>query len=176
MVRGGDRRELVRRNAGVFEPAYVELRRFVRVGGLESDLHLLNPREFGANTAELVQLLDKGHYGVRLDAEDWERLAAWIDLNAPCHGTWREVLGLERIRHDHDRRRALRQLYGGLEQDPEAIPSPDAEPRRPIPGRPIRTPHSALLPVPAGPSTLRRHAAARPRPALSRAPSSSAAA
>ena len=34
------------------------------------------------------------HYGVQLDAEAWDRLITWIDLNAPCHGTWREVTRL----------------------------------------------------------------------------------
>ncbi|NQT52609.1 SUMF1/EgtB/PvdO family nonheme iron enzyme, partial [bacterium] len=127
-VSGVAREELVRRYAGVFPPAYVALRRHVRVGGLESDLHLLNPREFGANTAELVQMLEKGHYGVRLDAEAWERLAAWIDLNAPCHGTWGDVFP---VPDGADKRRAeLRKLYGGPAEDPEAIPdAPRYEPR-----------------------------------------------
>ena len=53
------------------------------------DLHV--PCEYHANTSELVQMLEKGHYNVALDAEAWDRLYTWIDLNGPCHGTWGEV-------------------------------------------------------------------------------------
>ena len=77
-------------SAAVFDPSYVALRAFVRVGGLESDLHLLPPGEFAADTSELVRMLVKGHHHVKLDAEAWDRIFTWIDLNAPCHGTWGE--------------------------------------------------------------------------------------
>ena len=36
-------------------------------------------------------MLAQGHHGVELDAEAWERLAAWADLNAPFYGTWGEI-------------------------------------------------------------------------------------
>ena len=61
VIEGTPRAELVKDYAGVFEPSYVALRRLVRVGGLESDLHILNPGEFGTDTAELIQMLKKGH-------------------------------------------------------------------------------------------------------------------
>ena len=38
---------------GIFPPSYLALRRLVRVGGLESDLHLLPAKEFHAETSEL---------------------------------------------------------------------------------------------------------------------------
>ena len=79
-------------------------------------------REFAANTTELIQMLEKGHYGVVLDDESWERLATWIDLNAPCHGRWRDILGLEKTNPDHARRRQLRRLYAEIDDDPEAMP------------------------------------------------------
>ena len=41
---------------------------------------------------ELVQMLRKGHHGVKLDAEAWDRLVTWIDLNCPFHGTWGEEI------------------------------------------------------------------------------------
>jgi cytochrome c553 len=78
---------------GIFEPSYLELRKLVRVGGFESDIRLLAPGEFHSNTSELFQMLKKGHHGVKLDPQAWERLAIWIDLNAPCHGTWNEIVG-----------------------------------------------------------------------------------
>ncbi len=83
--------------------------------------HILNPGEFGADTAELIQMLKKGHHGVKLDDQSWGRLYAWIDLNAPCHGTWRETVGIERMATDHARRFELRKLYGGSTDDPETI-------------------------------------------------------
>ena len=113
--------ELVQDYAGVFEPSYIALRSLIRVGGLESDLHLLNPGEFNADTTELIQMLKKGHYGVELDATSWERLYAWIDLNGPCHGNWQETVGLERMTPDHGRRLDLRRLYGGSTDDPERV-------------------------------------------------------
>jgi formylglycine-generating enzyme required for sulfatase activity len=123
VIFGVRREELVKKYGGVFEPSYITLRSFVRVGGLESDLRLLAPGEFGTETTELVQMLMKGHYGVKLDAEAWERITTWIDLNAPCHGTWRDVVGIEKTRNDHKRRLDLRKLYGAGVEDPEAYPA-----------------------------------------------------
>jgi formylglycine-generating enzyme required for sulfatase activity len=109
-------------HAGKFSPGYMELHRFVRRPGSESDNHLLEPMEFHADTTELVQLLRQGHYGVQLDAEAWDRLITWIDLNCPFHGTRHEELmnpGSQR-----QRRRDLLQRYAGLKDDPEALPGP----------------------------------------------------
>jgi len=135
VIAGAAKEDLVKRYSGVFEPSFFALRRLVRVGGLESDLHVLRPAEFHADTTELFQMLQKGHHGVELDREAWERLATWVDLNAPCHGTWREVLGLERTHHDNMRRLQLRGLYGGIADDPEAVRQPlePVEPIRPSP-------------------------------------------
>ena len=129
-VIGGVPKEKLRKKwGGVFQPSYVELRRWVRVGGLESDIRLLDAAEFGAETSELVQMLRKGHHGVELDAEAWDRLFVWIDLNAPCHGTWRETVGVDRTRRDHPRRIALRELYADVAgEDPEAYPPLEQEP------------------------------------------------
>jgi formylglycine-generating enzyme required for sulfatase activity len=116
---------LVGRYGAIFDPSYVVLRQFVRVGGLESDLHLLPPREFGADTSELIQMLAKGHHNVKLDAESWDRLVTWIDLNAPCHGTWSEVT---RIPGDQcERRLELRKLYGGVVENCEEAPDIDTD-------------------------------------------------
>jgi len=111
--RGGNR-------GGKFSVGYYELSRYVRRPGIESDYHLLTPMEFHADTTELVQLLKKGHYGVELDPESWDRLITWIDLNCPYHGTWGEELadpGPQR-----QRRRELLLKYAGLDDDPEAVP------------------------------------------------------
>jgi formylglycine-generating enzyme required for sulfatase activity len=46
----------------------------------------------------------------------------WIDLNAPCAGTWSEVHRIP-IPEQLERRRLLRQLYGGLDVDEEELPA-----------------------------------------------------
>jgi len=131
------RKELFRKYGGVFEPSYIELFRFLRTGGLESDLHVLPPKEFHAGTQELIQMLEKGHHGVQLDGEAWDRLITWIDLNAPCHGTWEETTRLPG--NQRERRLFLRRLYGGLNEDGEVIPDIRTRPVNPvIPGPPTR--------------------------------------
>ena len=76
---------------GKFTKSYAELHRFMRRAGIEGDRRMLSPLDFCFNTTELGQMLRKGHHGVQLDAEAWERLAAWQDLNAPFYGTWGEI-------------------------------------------------------------------------------------
>lgn len=105
---------------GKFSKSYAELHRYVRRPGIESDMHLLCPMEYHADTTELVQILQKGHYGVTLDREGWDRIVTWIDLNAPYHGSWREMLGEQRVVAAAERRNELRRKYCGMEEPPEA--------------------------------------------------------
>ena len=145
------REQLVKKYGGVFPPSYVALRSLVRVGGLESDLRLLSPGEFHADTSELVQMLRKGHHGVRLDEEAWDRIITWIDLNAPCHGTWREVVGLEKMRNDHRRRIELRRIYGGDAEDPEIYPAVYQQPIEPVHPAPEPSTATERINVPGWP-------------------------
>jgi formylglycine-generating enzyme required for sulfatase activity/cytochrome c553 len=138
VIEGTPREDLLKRYGGVFDPSYITLRSFVRVGGLESDLRLLSPGEFCADTTELVQMLMKGHHGVTLDAEAWHRIITWIDLNAPAHGTWREVVGLEKTRNDRKRRLDLREVYGGSTEDPEVYPAMAQVQIVPVKPEPVR--------------------------------------
>ena len=106
-----------------FTPAYLALRRYVRATTMESDMHLLPPYEFHADSTELIQLLKKGHHRVQMTREAWDRIITWIDLGAPAHGTWHEIVGPEKTFHQRDRRRAMQALYApGADDDPEAIP------------------------------------------------------
>ncbi|MBN2269728.1 MAG: SUMF1/EgtB/PvdO family nonheme iron enzyme [Sedimentisphaerales bacterium] len=143
------REELFGKYGGIFEPSYIELRKLVRVGGFESDIRLLAPGEFHSNTSELFQMLKKGHHGIQLDPEAWERLATWIDLNTPCHGTWREIVGVEKTANDHRRRGELRKVYAGLYDDPEVYPEMPEQEIEPVHPKHIR-PAAVRTPVVAG--------------------------
>ena len=102
-----------------FTPSYVALHPYVRRPGPESDYHMQVPLEFHAGTSELIQMLEKGHHNVKLDAEAWDRLITWIDLNVPDHGTWTEHRGISS--NFHQRRLEMRTLYANRPEDPEAI-------------------------------------------------------
>jgi len=103
------------------------LHRYVRRPGPEGDYHLLKPLEYHASTSELVQILEKGHYGVTLNAEEWDRLVTWIDLNATCFGTWSDRLGREALAGQHARRLDLRRRFAGVSDDPEvALGDPES--------------------------------------------------
>ena len=73
-----------------FSQSYIDLHPYVRRNGPEGDYHVLTPLEFHASTSELFQMLKKGHHGVKLTKEEWDRLGTWIDLNVPYFGTWTE--------------------------------------------------------------------------------------
>ncbi len=145
-----------------FQQSYLALHPFVRRPGPESDYHLLRPLEYHASTSELVQLLEKGHYGVRLDAEAWDRLVTWIDLNAPCHGTWTEAYAgadgvPEKIAAKSQRRAELARVLGNEQPDVE-VEAAFAEPPRAEPLRPESPAASADPPprVPNWPFNARR--------------------
>lgn len=108
-----------------FVKSYLALHPFVRRPGPESDYHLQKPMEWHASTSELVQMLRKGHKGVKLDTEAWDRLYTWIDLNVPCHGTWSEHRGnIERI---VQRRLEMRTKYANRPENYEVYPTPPPE-------------------------------------------------
>ena len=103
------------------ELAHRALHPFVRRNGPEGDNHVLTPLEFHANTSELVQMLEKGHYNVKLDDESWDRINTWIDQHAPFGGTWTEIGADPEILH---RRLELRSLYANVDTEPERIHNP----------------------------------------------------
>lgn len=78
-------------DGGKFSRSYVNLQRYVRRPGIESDMKTLTPMDVHADQTELFQMLNKGHHGVKLDSQSIERLACWIDLNAPFHGRRSEM-------------------------------------------------------------------------------------
>lgn len=142
----------------VFPPSYLALRRYLRTPTIESDMHMLTPLEFHAGTMELVQRLRSGHHGVELDGESWDRLITWIDLNAPAHGTWHEIVGMDKIAHQRDRRLAMDSTYAGTgKADPEAIYD-----LAPLSHLPSKAPATAPETVSSSPAEAREAKAARP--------------
>ncbi len=137
IIEGQSLQELLGKYGGVFEPSYFTLRGLIRTGGFESDIRLLDPCEFHVETSELIQMLQKGHHGVQLDDEAWNRLFTWIDLNGPCHGTWQETVGAARTEDYRNRRIDLSKLYANIDGDYEVIPEAPAEPIVPIKPKPV---------------------------------------
>ena len=130
-----------------YTPAYEALLPYIRRVNIEDDVHLLTPGEYHADTSELIQMLAKGHQGVKLDREAQDRLVTWIDLNGPCHGSWGDACpvpeGADR------RRRELAELYGGADADPEAVPKQAARgPIEPVIPKQVNEP--AVVPAVAG--------------------------
>ena len=109
-----------------YTPAYDALLPYVRRVGIEDDVSLLVPGHFRADSSELIQMLLNGHKGVQLDRESWERLITWIDMNAPCHGSWNDAFN---VPEDSDlRREDLAAKYANIAVNPEnkvKTPPPD---------------------------------------------------
>ena len=99
---------------GKFTVAYANLHRFVRHPGIESDIAVLTPMDYHADTTELIQLLRKGHHGVNLGAEELSRITTWIDLNTPFHGDWATIVGAK-AEAAEKRRAELRSTYAQVD-------------------------------------------------------------
>ncbi|MBQ9812640.1 MAG: SUMF1/EgtB/PvdO family nonheme iron enzyme [Thermoguttaceae bacterium] len=125
------------RQIGPFYRSYMALRPYVSAPGPESDVHIFQPGEYHASVSPVIQMLKKGHRNVQLDDEAYDRLYTWIDLNAPCYGTWTEahrhwqnkvLLDWMQITHEDQmasiaKYRELRNLYSkefaDVDEDPE---------------------------------------------------------
>ena len=104
-----------------FSGSYIALHPYVRRNGPEGDYHVLTPLEFHVSTSDLYQILKKGHHGVVLTPEEWDRLITWVDLNVPYFGTW-----TERGSNPHmiSQRRNYERKTTNLSFDPERILNP----------------------------------------------------
>jgi autotransporter-associated beta strand protein len=121
-----------------FPASYLALHPYVKRTGNEGYFRMNNPGEYHADNSELVQILQKGHYGVQLDTNAWDRLITWIDLNVPAWGIWGEHAnpGANRTR-----RMTTMRDYASVTNDPEAYPLP-------MPARPAFEMPSVPPPVP----------------------------
>lgn len=93
--------------------SYWSLHPFVRRNGPEGDYQGLMATEFTTDTSELMQLLEKGHHGVKLSKEDKDRLITWIDMNVPYLGYWPGEHNEKRL----ERRYELHKLYTTISRD-----------------------------------------------------------
>ena len=100
----------------LFPPAYLALCAYIRSQTQEGDNHLQTPCNFHVSTTELFQILEANHHGVRLDAESWDRLTTWIDMNRPNHGTWSENVGAKRMGRVAERRAEMQRRYANLDE------------------------------------------------------------
>ena len=121
--------------------AYNALHPYVHRPGVEADMALLNPLEYHASTSVLIQLLEKGHHGIRMadmSREARERLYCWIDLNVPRAGSWNPPAfqGCDQ----RQRRRELAELFANNSDDPEGEFAAAAERFRNRPSAPKVTP------------------------------------
>jgi formylglycine-generating enzyme required for sulfatase activity len=118
-----------------FTNSYIALHPYVRRPGPESDYHLQKPGEWHADTSELIQMLQKGHKGVKLSTEAWDRLITWIDLNVPDHGTWSEHRAI--ASNFLERRLHMRTTYANRPENPEAIWQSERPPIQPVAPSPL---------------------------------------
>ncbi len=68
--------------------AYRILHPYIRRPGPESEIQVLTPMDYHATTSPLIQMLFKGHHGVKLEDTEFRKIYEWIDLNAPFFGKW----------------------------------------------------------------------------------------
>ena len=109
-------------NGGHFTLSYANLHRYVRRPGIESDMHMLVPMDVHADQTELMQILQKGHYGVKLAPEDMQKLTCWIDFNAPFHGRRSDIPGFADTETSNKLREMYREMFGAPKTNHEWLP------------------------------------------------------
>ena len=114
----------------------------------------------GSAKSQLLTLLRQGHYQVKLQREEFDKLAAWIDLLVPAGGDYTEGNcwndgETAKYRHFLTKRAAFAALEGRLDPLPASIPA----------GATVLSPDGAfaVLEIPADRTTQ-----ARRRPAVNR--------
>lgn len=107
---------------GHFTVSYANLHRYVRRPGIESDMHMLVPMDVHADQTELMQILQKGHYNVQLDKESVEKLACWIDFNAPFHGRRSDIPNFPNTEKSNAMRELYREMFGAPKSTAEWLP------------------------------------------------------
>lgn len=99
-----------------FSKSYLNLHPYVYRQGPEADMYVLQPYEYHASNSELIQKLEKGHYGVKIDEKDMQTLTKWIDLNTPYRGSFDIVCDYKGY-NQYERRKELMKKYGNVDVD-----------------------------------------------------------
>jgi formylglycine-generating enzyme required for sulfatase activity len=124
---------------GRYSLSYFNLYRYARHPGIESEMPLLTPMEFHADTNELIVMLQKGHSGVKLPEEAMDRLVTWLDLNAPYHGRWSTIAGTKG-KQAEDVRARMRKLYANVDENHEDMPEVASYASAPVEPKKAREP------------------------------------
>ena len=114
--RGAAAEKLVGRYGGIFEPSYIALRQpgpRGRAGERPAPAAADGVPRRHQRTDPDAQA--RGTTACSWMREAWDRLITWIDLNAPCHGTWGEFAASPATSASGGCE--LRQLYGGVVED-----------------------------------------------------------
>ena len=111
---------------GRFSVAYYNFHKYFRRPGPESDAYMFNPYEYHASTSEGIQMLEKGHHGVKLDDESMRRIYTWVDLNVPYYGTWKTTYATDRgktktVEDISSQAYRLRKKYALIDNDWETL-------------------------------------------------------
>ncbi len=111
-----------------YSTAYYAFHKYFRRPGPESNGIMAIPYEYHASTSEGVQLLEKGHHGVKLDDESWRRLYTWIDLNVPFYGSWSTAYSTDEKREKwtaeiSSKAAELRSKYANVDSNWEYTPT-----------------------------------------------------
>jgi hypothetical protein len=56
------------------------------------------PGKFGAHASKLVELLDRGHYDVKLSPDDFHRITLWLDSASMFYGVFEKEPGQAQLR------------------------------------------------------------------------------
>jgi len=131
----GKRLNLAGDRGPVFNTSYVELRgkKFVHVVGA-GPFQELPPKSWGTHASRLTRVLLEGHGDptidrqVQLDADSFDRIVTWIDINAPYYPEYASAYPDNRYGRcplDNQQMTRLQQLTGSTDADftrPELSP------------------------------------------------------
>ena len=85
----GEKLNLARDRNVIFNTSYNELwrKKYVVVTGA-GPTRIPSPESWGSHASPLVKTLLKGHQGIKLSKEEFDRIVTWIDLNAVFYGSF----------------------------------------------------------------------------------------
>jgi hypothetical protein len=86
---GGEKLLLAGDRNLAFNTSYIELWRKGYLRAIGAGPAEVQPAlSWGSHASKLVEVLRQGHQGLALDAESFDRIVTWIDLNAPYYPTY----------------------------------------------------------------------------------------